>query len=106
MIVDSQGQPLGKALGKPPVPVAGVLGVAVGVGVALPCDDGVAPTDGDGEEVALRGDAAIEGVGLAVGDRLALGVTVGVGDVDRDGCDDSVVVGDTCVPPWDGYGTP
>ena len=87
-------------LGKPPVPAAGVLGVAVGV--AVPEDDGVAPTDGDGVEVALRAD--VEGVGLAVGDRLALGVTLRVGDVDRDGCDEPVGVApvDDCVPPWAG----
>lgn len=81
-----------------------MLGVAVGVGVAVPGDDGVAPTDGDGAEVALRADADVEGVGLAAGDRLALGVTLRVGDVDRDGCDEPVGVTsvDDCVPPWAG----
>ena len=81
-----------------------MLGVAVGVGVAVPEDDGVAPTEGDGVKVALRADVDIEGVGLAVGDRLALGVTLRAGDVDRDGCDDPVGVPplEVRVPPWAG----
>ncbi len=79
-----------------------MLGVGVAAGVTVPGDDGVAPTDGDGVEVALRGEVDVEGVGLAVGDRLAVGLTLRVGDGDGDGCDDSVGVGDTCVAPWAG----
>lgn len=81
-----------------------MLGVAAGVGVAVPEDDGVAPAEGDGVEVGLRADMDVERVGLAVGDRLALGVTLRAGDVDRDGCDDPVGVAlvEVRVPPWAG----
>ena len=72
---------------------------ALGVGVGDPLLGAVGDVLVDGDGVA-RAVAYLEGLGATVGDGLAFGVALGVGDVDRDGCDDSVGVGVTCVPPW------
>jgi hypothetical protein len=55
--------------------------------------------DGDG---VARAVADLEGLGVTVGAGLAFGVALRALDADGDGCDDSVGVGDTCVPPWAG----
>ena len=80
-------------LAQPP----GLDALGVGVGDPLPGAVGDARVDGDG---VARAVADLEELGVTVGDGLAFGVAVGVGDVDRDACDDSVGVGVTCVPPW------